>query len=511
MITVPAKGTTEGSDAWRFCVGSGRMSLALRQDYLDSLSLVQSEIGFGHIRGHGLLSDDMGIYTEYQWDGRGHVQYAFGYLDMVVDAYLARGIRPFLELGFMPSALASGTQTVFWWRGNVTPPKDDGRWVDLIRTLLTHLVERYGVDEVRSWPIEMWNEPNLAAFWQGADQAGYFHLYELSARAVKEVDAQLQIGGPAICGGGESWVTDFLQYCQRQHVPVDFVSRHAYSAREATLIPFGSYQELADPTSLLADFASARTDCQANGRSDLPVHITEFNTSYRPDNPVHDTCYNAAYLGRILSEGGAYADSFSYWTFCDMFEEAGVPKALFHGGFGLLTHHQIKKPTFHLFAFFARLGDEILYRDERCHVRRQSDGGIGVVAWNPAAADTGTSRLPIDLGLPVEHAGVVFWQRSSVDEQHGNPRAAWVAMGRPREPSPSQLALLRELAEPRRSFGTLPVEHGMVHLRLELSRNEITLIELSPVRDASGSYPGNDDTRIPGYQRAPLQAPTARD
>ena len=269
---------------------------------------------------------------------------------------MSLGIRPFVELGFMPTALASGDQTVFWWKGNVTPPRDYREWTDLVQAFLRHSIERYGLPEVATWPVEVWNEPNLVDFWQGADQAEYFRLYEETARAVKDVDASLQVGGPAISPGADEWLAPFAEFVTSRDVPIDFVSRHAYSTGPAQHVPFGVYQTLLAPQVLLDQFDAPRHELAGTGLAGLPVHITEFNTSYRPDNPVHDTAYNAAYLAPVLAGGGDLVDSFSYWTFCDVFEEQDVPTSLFHGGFGLLTHRQVPKPTFHLYAFMARMG-----------------------------------------------------------------------------------------------------------------------------------------------------------
>lgn len=128
-----------------YCVGTGRMGLALQKEYQEQLKLVQDHIGFKHIRGHGLFSDDMAIYHEYSDEnGKTHAEYNFTYLDMVMDAYQDQGIKPFLELGFMPAQMASGTQTVFYWKGNVTPPKDYEAWKELVKATLGHLMERYG-------------------------------------------------------------------------------------------------------------------------------------------------------------------------------------------------------------------------------------------------------------------------------------------------------------------------------------------------------------------------------
>lgn len=189
MIRVPAEPIGRLSEAWRHCVGTGRIELALRRDYQDSLKLLEDDIGFRYIRGHGLLSDGMAVHRPYEWEGTRRVHHSFTYLDQIVDAYLDLGIRPFVELGFMPEELASGKQTVFWWRGHVTPPRSYQEWADLVRATVAHLVDRYGLDEVRTWPIEVWNEPNLADFWENADEQEYHKLYEVTASAVKEVDA----------------------------------------------------------------------------------------------------------------------------------------------------------------------------------------------------------------------------------------------------------------------------------------------------------------------------------
>jgi len=202
---------------------------------------VQREIGFAHIRGHRLLSDDMGVYRTEEVAGRTHRRYNFSYVDQVHDAFLSLSIRPFVGLGFMPSQLASGSQTAFWWHGNVTPPADMCEWVDLVRALLPHLIDRYCIEEVRRWPIEVWNEPNLDIFWEHAEQDAHFRLYEATARAVKEVDASLQVGGPAISPGSDEWWAPLADFVSSRDVPIDFVSRHAYSSREPRLIPFGSY------------------------------------------------------------------------------------------------------------------------------------------------------------------------------------------------------------------------------------------------------------------------------
>ncbi|CAL9614120.1 GH39 family glycosyl hydrolase [Streptomyces griseomycini] len=503
MIRVPTEPAGRLSDAWRLCVGTGRAELALRRDHQDSLALLQREIGFRYIRGHGLLSDGMGVHRPYTWQGARHVHHSFTYVDQVVDAYLERGIRPFLELGFMPEGLASGRQTVFWWRGNVTPPRETNEWTALVRATLTHLVDRYGADEVRTWPIEVWNEPDLPGFWENADEAAYHRLYEATAHAVKEVDAGLQVGGPAVSPGADGWLERFAEFAERRDVPVDFVSRHAYTSGRAQHVPFGVHQTLAPAGDLLDQFAAPHRELKGTRLAGLPVHITEFNSSYRPDNPVHDTAFHAAYLAPVVTAGGDHADSFSYWTFSDVFEETGVPTAPFHGGFGLLTHRQIKKPTYHLYAFMARMGQERLAHGGDHLVTRHADGRVTVLAWapvDPSGLTPGPERHALRLSVPVgtRPAGEVFVRRSTVDEEHGNAYAAWRHMGSPRSPEPAQLDVLREAAEPSRGHRRLPVEDGRVDLALTLARHEVTLVELTPLEDETP--PWWDERRLLGRE-----------
>lgn len=509
-ISVPDQPSGRLPDAWRRCVGTGRFDLALRRDYQESLALVQREIGFTHIRGHGLLSDQTAVYQPYEYQGARRVRHSFGYVDQVVDAYLELGIKPFLELGFMPSELASGDQTVFWWQGNVTPPRDHREWAALVKATLTHLVDRYGLDEVRGWPIEVWNEPNLDAFWAGADQDAYHRLYEVTAHAVKDVDASLQVGGPSLAPGYEErWLTGFADFVAARSVPVDFVSRHAYTSGPAQNVPFGTHQTLAPADRLLEQFGAPRQQLAGTGLADLPVHITEFNSSYRPDNPLHDTALNAAYLAPVLAAGGDLVDSFSYWTFSDVFEEVGVPTALFHGGFGLLTHRQVKKPTYHLYAFMARMGELVLARGADHLVTRDATGRVTVLAWAPvdvtgaAPVERHTVRLSLPVGGP--ESASVYVQRSSVGEEAGNAWAAWCEMGRPRSPLPRQLDALHEAAEPARSHRSLPVVAGRAEVDLTLSRHEVTLLELTPVRDETPEW--WDERRLLGLH--PADAPDA--
>ena len=483
-----------------YCIGTGRMGLALQKQYYEQLKLVQDTIGFEHIRGHGLFSKDMFIYHEYAASGKFYpggkipeneeicVEYNWTYLDMVMDSYKELKIRPFIELGFMPDQLASGEQTVFYWKGNVTPPSSYERWCDLVRATLLHLIERYGRDEVVQWPVEVWNEPNLTAFWKDADQKEYFKLYDKTSRAVKEVDQRFKVGGPAVCGGTDKeWVTAFLEYVRDNDCPLDFVSRHHYTTETPAHNGHYGYPKLHKKEKCFEQLEATRGIVDSFPQfKDMDIHVTEFNTSYIPNAPVHDMNLNAAYIANMLSTFGDNHKSYSYWTFGDIFEEFGVPYTPFHGGFGLVANGLIPKPTFWTFAFYKKLLKDyekcvlrtpecivVQCRDENNDCDGNLNGGSAYfkgIAWNVDTEMSGKEielNLELPLGLADDgNAGSVIATCSGsgatatavvppnvlitqlVDEEVCNPLKIWHDLGEHANPSADEVELLRSAANP---------------------------------------------------------------
>jgi len=361
------------------CVGAGRAAEGLRADWQQQLAFVRKECGFRYIRMHGLLSDDMAVYSE---DNHGNPQYNFMYVDVLFDFLNSIGMKPFVELGFMPSRLASGNKTIFWWRGSVTPPKDYDKWAGLVQHLVEHFTERYGADEVRTWYFEVWNEPNLGGFWAGSQQ-DYFKLYSYSARAIKGVDPAYRVGGPATAGA--AWEPELIAYCQREHVPLDFISTHAYGVKQGFLDEYGNTGTVLDknPMSLSGDVLQSRREIAASAMPGLELHYTEWSASYTPADPIHDSYIEAPYVLQKLRQVGDAANSMSYWVFTDIFEEPGPRFTPFHGGFGMLTIQGINKPVFYAYRFLNQLGNiELANTDPSSRVCKDSLGNIQALVWD---------------------------------------------------------------------------------------------------------------------------------
>lgn len=466
-----------------YCVGTGRMGLALQREYFEQLRLVQEEIGFSYIRGHGLFCDDMGIYQHRKsWrDGKETIEYNFTYLDRVMDMYLELKIKPFLELGFMPNMMASGDQTVFYWKGNVTPPKEYSAWVTLVQTTLRHLIARYGREEVITWPIEVWNEPNLQTFWKDADREEYFKLYKFTSEAVKAVDEGLRVGGPAICGvEDELWLRTFLEFVRDNHAPLDFVTRHHYTSYAPDWNGHYGYINLHEPEYAFGQLERSRDIVDSFPEfAGMEIHITEFNTSYIPQCPIHDTNLNAAYVAHMLSRLGDKHTSYSYWTFGDVFEESGIAFTPFSGGFGLVANGLIPKPTFWTFAFFKKLTGECVLRSEEAVVMRKSGDEYCGVVWNADGRNTGET-LDFQVELPVQEGVPYCLMVKTVDEECCNPLKVWHDLGEPANPSKRELSLLRECAKPLLTTCRLEEGKDTVTVTLKLKKNAVQYFELIP-------------------------------
>ena len=455
-----------------FCVGTGRMGLALQEEYQKQLAMAQEHCHFKHIRGHGLFCDDMGIYQAWtDQDGVEHISYNFTYLDRVMDSYLSKGLKPFLELGFMPEKMASGTQTIFYWKGNTTPPADHQKWADMIRATLRHLADRYGENEVSTWPCEVWNEPNLPGFWEHADEKAYHELYRVSALAVKETLPKMRVGGPAICGGATSldWVRNFLTFCRDEKLPLDFVTRHAYMGETPERQGRYLYHTMRTVDSIMEEMKATRKviDSFPQYRG-MEMHITEFNTSYNPFCPIHDTNYNAALIAGLLSRMGDVCASYSYWTFGDVFEEMGVPSRPFHGGFGMIANQLIAKPTLWPFAWFSGLKGKPVHRDENVLILRKPDGSFEGVAWN--ICQESREKVELDMFLPMKGGCVLMTE--TVDEITCNPLKCWHDMGEPASLTDEQLRFLRTSAQPLCETFRLTAD-GRVRVTLNLRENAV--------------------------------------
>ncbi len=464
VIAAPASQETITIDAhaagtpfphyWEQMFGSGRAVLSLRDDYRRDLRAVKAATDFKYIRFHAILDDDIGVYDE---DAHGAPIYNWSYVDHIYDGLLDNGIRPFVELSFMPKKMASRLDYhAFWYKQIVAPPADYDKWGALVQAFTRHLVDRYGIDEVSQWYFEVWNEPNID-FWTGRPaQQTYFELYDHAARAVKEVSPRLRVGGPATAQA--AWVDAMIAHATAQKVPLDFVSTHVYGNDTAQDV-FGHAADIPAHGMVCAAVAHVHEQIKHSARPEMPLIWSEFNATYMNQQEITDSTYIGPWMANTIRACDGMTTMMSYWSFSDVFEEQGVVKTPFYGGYGLIAEDNIPKPAFTAFSILHQLGTTRL-NDPATDVlvTRNDKGSLVIAAWNlvEPGAEAGDKEITIDLrDLPGSARATI----ARADGAHGNTLDAWKAMGSPQYPSKMQTERLRQVGA-QATPETLPVEQG---------------------------------------------------
>ena len=460
--------TTPFPHFWEEMFGSGRAILTLRESYRNDLRAVKAVTDFQYVRFHAILHDELGVYNE---DSCGKPVFNFDVVDQVYDGLLQNGVRPVVEISFMPKKLAFNPDDLhpFWYKQNVSPPKSMEKWDELMKAFAQHLVDRYGIEEVSKWYFEVWNEPNID-FWGGIPrQESYFDLYAHTARDLKSVSPRLRVGGPATAAA--AWIPEFLDFCAKNHVPVDFVSTHGY-ADEPVKRLLGTDQVIPTEDREGAVVAKVRHQIDASPIPHLPLLWTEWNVTGKDD--ARETPYVGPALANVIRECDGNVQYMSFWTFSEVFEEDGPASRPFTR-FGIRAMGGINKPAFYDFALLHHLGDRRIANSSRdALVTRNPDGSLAIAVWNLVDPGDPPSNKQITLHLTgVPSSAAVSIQR--VDETHGNVMPFYKKMGSPVSPTRAQVEKLnRETAF--RAPEHRKLDNGT--LTLDLGTNALVLVQV---------------------------------
>ncbi|MCC5847649.1 MAG: hypothetical protein JJU29_06085 [Verrucomicrobia bacterium] len=479
--------------AWKGCICQGTATEILRADVQDHLRFLQKELGYKAIRFHASYHDDLGV-VERAADGT--LVFNWALLDKVYDVLVELGFDPIVELNPMPACIASGDNTFFFYKMNVTPPKLMSEWEELVTATVCHFIERYGMNRVRRWKFEVWNEPNLnGQFWTGT-QEEYFELYAASARAVKGVHPDLEIGGPAAAGG--EMVLPFALWCREHGAPIDFFTYHNYPMGE-----YGVYAWRKDsphaPGMFFADeFKNTRVAVTEAGFGDIPHIITEWNIQHCGHNgkakwvggdDVVRLFGCAAVLHHNLHTE-PHVDVLGYWTASDVMHEARVTHRRYDNRnqyYGLLNLAGEPKPAFHAFSFLNRLNGprydipcpdkpalaDWIITDETVTTR--------ALLWNfhmpEMETETWTGAVELPLPERLKEARQVRLATALVTEGEGSAWETWKALGSPASLSRIDEEALRAAATPRHRSRYVEVIDGKARLDFTLRRDEVLFVE----------------------------------
>ncbi|MGA9240372.1 MAG: glycosyl hydrolase family 39 [Silvibacterium sp.] len=448
---------------WERTFGSGRAILSLRESYRKDLETVKNATGFQYVRFHGILMDEVGLYDPDRIIKNpglaaeavnAQSRYNFMYIDQIYDGLLKRGVKPFVELSFMPRKLAADPNALhpFFYHPIVSPPKDYELWDDMIRALATHLVGRYGIDEVSTWKFEVWNEPNLD-FWGGTPkQSTYWELYDHTARAIKAVSPRLQVGGPATAQA--AWVPEFLAHVHENKVPVDFVSTHVYGNDTAPNV-LGTNEDVPRDQMVYQAVKKVHDQIASSPLPHLPLIFSEYGASYSNEPNVTDSPFMGPWFANTIRQCDGLVEDMAYWTFSDVFEEQGVARSSFYGGFGIIAPNSIPKASLNALTILHKLGNRRIAIDSESALATElPDGNLAIALWNyapPGGTGPNYTPQPTLPGAPrtfviqLEHFNAASASTLyRVDSKHGNSLALFDQMGRPEDLSADQIASLQK-------------------------------------------------------------------
>lgn len=429
---------------WEECAGSDHAAITMRESWRKDLDRWKSEIGLKRVRFHGIFNDEMGVDTPMILN-RGKASPNFRNVFEVYDGIVARGVAPYVELSFMPKALASGTSTFGFYNGNTSPPTTNEAWADFIGIFVKALIARYGLATVRTWMFEVWNEPDLRFFWTG-NQQQYFDMYKATAVAIKTIDPQLQVGGPATSSA--AWITDFAGWTAANNAPVDFFATHIYASDNQAKV-FGPGTKLLQSEVIPAAMKKARGEIDASAHKGKPLFLSEWSS----DSP--------AMIAHIVKGCLPHVQAMSHWVMSGTYEELGVRDHILNeGGIGYAPMvQQIALPAFNAFKLLHALGTQQLATDGPALASRRANGSAAALVWNLAEVSQpsgipipGAARKPageakrLDVQIAGARPGSIA-KVHFVDQACGSPMPAWRKMGSPQYPTAAQIAALRKSAD----------------------------------------------------------------
>lgn len=459
---------------WEHGFGSCHAPVTLCEDWRNDLRTVKKIVDLQYVRFHGIFDRETGLYAGE--DGNGRLILNFTRVDLIYDGLIKNGVRPFIELSFMPAAMAddvAGSIHPFAYHPNVAPPKNPSKWYQLVHRFTSHLVERYGIEEVSKWPFEVWNEPNID-FLAGEDwqkQERYFLMYDLAARAIKDVSSRIQVGGPATAQA--AWISDFINHCVKGDVAVDFVSTHVYPNDDPKNV-LGKDMPVTQKDLVALAVRKVYDEVKTSERPHLPIYWSEFNAGF--DGGQTDAPYVGPWLANSIRLCDGLATEMMYWTFTDaFFEEGGVFTSPFGGGFGLIATGSIPKAPFNAFKILHMLGDERIHGigSDSALATKRRDGSVVVAVWNYVLPHQTGEVRSFDVSVP--GLNCKFALAHVVDEDHGNPQKLWQQMGRPAFPTPLQQQQLKAVAELPPAKIMYLHDGNRVHIKLQ--PNALVVIE----------------------------------
>ena len=435
---------------WQYVGNIDQFRWLSRADVLEHLRLARDEMGVRYVRACAMYSPELRVwnYSLADWRSKAPSKSKIANWQMVdinLEALLALGLKPIYTTCFTPVGMTDDTEHACWPDKNpVSMPRDLAQWQEFVAGGLRHHIERYGIEEVRSWYFECWNEPNLGGFFNGTMEE-FFQLWSATWRAVKSVDSQLRFGGPSTARG--EWMTEFLDFTAKDGTSPDYLITHVYNndSESQPLSPFdgpASYKVKDSPHFASGVIRGLRKLLDARGYKG-EVHWNEWGRSWFPHDPIKETALESAFIVKTMAQSSQDADAFAFWCLSDIYDQCGFQSSEFQANYGMLSLHGLRKPAWMAHQLLNRLGSEsvaVSGGDDLfgALATREGDKGKALVYAYPQQYDAAPEKIEVRVAWPF---GKPTLTRQGADEN--NIVATWKAMGSPAYPTPAQLAQLR--------------------------------------------------------------------
>lgn len=491
------------------CVGSARQ--LLYADVQEMLQQLQKDIGYRYVKFHGILSDEMMVYTE---DSQGRERYSFTMIDKAMDFLMSISLRPLIQLSFMPVALASDpNRMVDMGNFNTSPPKNMRKWIRLVQALIKHLIQRYSYEEVSQWLFCVWNEPDSQAAFGWKDTELFYRFYKATYQAVKNISSEFCFGTPSLLLAARetrSWIDDFFKFCRENQCMPDFLNIHYYDNSFPNDDPERIFdlEKLSNAQVPLNEdpFAFTRFVNELKYRirqlkiEHLPIYLTEWNLTISHRDLLNDTCFKACYLVKNLLDNYDRMESFGYWCLTDFIEELQIPGQLFHGGLGMFTFNKIPKAHYNAFCLMSHLGDWMIGRGNGYFITK-TYSGLSMILYNYEHFSRLFARGEFfrmtneNRYTPFTRMDSVFFQvviknlpgkkclikEQFINQEHGSSFDLWVKMGASQVIPSDMEEVLRSGARPGMFVHQEHIADGTLKFEAVLEPLEVRLVEIECV------------------------------
>lgn len=473
---------------WNFGYNTCHAALLLRDD-LPSQIKQSKDLGFKYIRFHNIFSKEVGVYTQ---DENGKPIYNFDNFDRIFDTVIQNGYLPFMEISFCPEDMKKSDKTIMYYKASTSVPESYDKWTALIEKMICHIIERYGIECVKKWYFEVWNEPDLIFFDGSMDD--YFELYDHTVLAIKRVSPELRVGGPATSKC--AWVSDFINHIESgsaisgyKRLPCDFISTHAYPSDLPFFTRAHGDVQLQKSDVMREMYTSVKKIIDGSSLKGTPLIMGEWNSSAGPLAFNHDEKNNGAFIIKTLNELKDVIDGSLYWNLSDIFEEFGLQYLPFHGGYGLFTVNSIPKSSYNAFRLLNMTDGEELVSEGSCDIGvlagyDKTGGKINILLYNYTEPGTECAE-PKGAVIVIKgiNSETVSYKSYSICDESGSPYEWWRELGSPEYLTPDTMQFLYEKSKMAVQTGVIFKERNNQEYRFEetLNPGDVRLIQISNI------------------------------